>query len=151
MDMEKADYPQHLEAGLLVAPDGSEAPIPISGELPQPVRSGALPARTGSARRDGDLCPMGSEALEHAPGKEKSESESSRGDERKGAKILGMKRRTFWIGVIGVLLLVAAVVGGAIGGTRRVKKGSGNGDAQNAEGSQRFGGPSLQYRIWQLT
>lgn len=123
MDMEKAGYPRQMEAGLLVVPDGSDAPMVVS-ELPQAVNAGRLPARTGSARRDGDMCPMGSESLEHAPGREKLAHMDGSMDDRKESKILGMKRRTFWIAVAVLLVLIAAAVGGAIGGTRRSKNDS---------------------------
>jgi hypothetical protein len=144
--MEKAGYPQQLEAGLLVVPDGSDAPMVVS-ELPQAVNSGMLPARTGSARRDGQLYPMGSEALEHAPKKDDSDDETlGRNDVRNSVrndvrdpKTVVVKRRTAWIVALVILLVVvAAVIGGAVGGTRRSKKNSSGVDALDASSSTRF-------------
>jgi len=135
--MEKAGYPQPLEAGLCAVPDGSDAPMVVS-ELPQPVHAGSLPARTGSARRVGQICPLGSEALEHAPKKDDSDGETGDRSVGREPKTFVMKRRTLWIGLVVLLVIIAAVVGGAVGGTRRSKKSSSEAELVNSTSSTRF-------------
>jgi hypothetical protein len=122
-NMEKADYPRHLEEGLLVASDGSDAPMVVS-ELPQAVHAGRMPERTGSARRDGQICPMGTEALEHAPKKDNMDNDTEGRSSVKSPKTVVVKRRTAWIALAVLLVVIAAVVGGAVGGTRKSKKSS---------------------------
>lgn len=39
-----------------------------------------------------------------------------------GAKILGLRRQTFWLGLILLVVVVAAAIGGGVGGSLAVQK-----------------------------
>jgi hypothetical protein len=126
---EKFDHAKHFEGGLVVTSDGSDAPIVVC-QPPEAVHHGRLPARTGSARRDGSLCPMGAEGLEvGAPPpqqklekEQKADEEWARAKEQKTPTILGIRRNRFFVILIAALVIIGIVVGGAVGGTRRSRQ-----------------------------
>lgn len=104
-------------AGLVKGDDGVWRPAaPVSALSPTETNAG-----TPDAQADSGAAAAEEGRADQAPGKEE-------------AKVCGMRKRTFWIVLVGAIVVVLAAIGGGVGGGLSARNsGSSSSDAPSGE------------------